>query len=736
MLKFAQKYSYGFFAPLLVAGLVWLLHEQPLFRRLENLTLDWRFSNFRFSNVVNSDPSLFLISIDQPSIDKYGGWPWPRNTHGDLLYLLESQGPKVVAFDILFTDRRDEKRDRFMAGSVRDDQANKFFAESLKKSGRVILAAQAQTGTVQTPRRGRIDDGQTKPVGKIIGDLLNVPGVNTSDDVLLPMPLLRYEARFGFTDTSPVRGNDTVRRAMPLVVRVGRQLFPSFVTQILLQQWDVDPSAVTVELGKAIHFPTPIGTRSVPINQRGEFLINYRPDLKIEQMPFGVLAQTIYDHNELNKPLPDNFPKLADRAVIVGVTVGGLMNQADTPFSGSTPPVLTYLQALVNIQHHDYLREAPLSQVMWGFLLISWATLLGLRRERILFTIGVPALTIVLFSIASVVVFNSQNLIIDFFWPMLGFTLLHTGSLVLNWMEQLYSKQQLRSVFSSYIAPSVLSQLLESPEGIRLGGVRKPVTILFSDIRGFTTISESMAEEALVAQLNEYFEKMVGSVNHHQGTLHKFIGDAVMAVWGDVVSHSPAEDAQRAVRSALEMCVLADELNARWRAAGKPPFNIGIGLNYGEVVVGNIGATQRREFTVIGDAVNLASRLEGLTKHYKSRVLIGESLVPMLADVFILRPVGNMIVKGKTKSVRVYAVLAERGTPAAANWPADWLARYEDAYKAFLNRDFTDAEKKLAACLKEIPDDFLSSVYAKASRDFINNPPPADWDATVEMKEK
>jgi adenylate cyclase len=735
MSSLLKKFLYGFLAPLVVAVLVGLLHDQEFFQRLEKLTLDWRFNNFRTAG-ENSDPNLFLVAIDQPSIDKYGGWPWPRNTHGDLLYLLETTNPRIVAFDILFTDRRDEKRDRYLAGSVRDDQANKYFAESLKKSGRVILGAQAQTGTPQAARRGRIDDGQTQPLGNVVGDVFDVPGVNRVDDILLPMALLRYEAHFGFTDTAPSQGSDTVRRTTPLVIRVGRQLYPSFVTQILLRQWDVDPATVTVELGKALHIPTSSGQRSIPINHRGEFLINYRPNLLVEQLPFSTLAQTLYDHTQLGKPLPEKFPNLKDRVVVVGVTVAGLMTLADTPISGATPPVLTHLQTLVNIHRNDFLHVVPLPWVLGGFLIASWATLLGLRRDRFLFTIGVPLITIAVFSIASLVAFNVHNLVIDYFWPVGAFVALHTGALVLNWMEQLYSKQQLRSVFSSYIAPNVLNQLLQSPDAIRLGGVRKPVTILFSDIRGFTTISETLPEDALVAQLNEYFEQMVGCVNQHQGTLHKFIGDAVMAVWGDVVPRSPVEDAQRAVRAALQMCSLADALNRRWLEQGKPLFHIGVGLNFGEVVVGNIGATQRREFTVIGDAVNLASRLETLTKHYRARVLVGESLVELLDDLFVLRSVGNMLLKGRTKTVRVYAVLGEFGTEAAAEWSPSWLLRYEEAYRAFLDRDFAGAETRFRDCLQQVPTDYLCEYYADLCRHYMDHPPPADWNASVEMKEK
>jgi len=736
MFALLKKFLYGFLAPLLVAGIVWLIHDEPFFQRLEKLTLDWRFNNFRSSPADNHDPGLFLAAIDQASIDKYGGWPWPRNTHGDLLYLLETQNPRVIAFDILFTDRRDEKRDRYLASSVREDQANKYFAESLKKSGRVVLAAQAQTGVEQTRRRGRIDDGQTRPLGTVAGEVMDIPGVNRTDDVLLPMALLRYEAHFGFTDTAPTQGGDPVRRTVPMAVRVGRQAYPSFITQILLRQWNIDPADVTLTLGRSIHFPTPEGGHSIPVNGRGEFLINYRPGLRVDQLPFSDLAQALYDHTQLGKPLPTGFPVLQGRSIIVGATVAGLMTQADTPLSTSIPPVLTHLQALINIRQGDFLRQAPLTWTLAGFLLASWATLLGLRRDRFLFTIGVPLITVAAFSIASIAAFNRANLIIDYFWPVGGFIALHIGALILNWMEQLYSKQQLRSVFASYIAPSVLNQLLQSPDAIRLGGIRKPVTILFSDIRGFTTISESIPEDALVSQLNEYFEQMVSAVNQHQGTLHKFIGDAIMAVWGDIVSQSPVEDAQRAVRAALDMGAKGDELNKRWLLEGKPLFHTGVGLNFGEVVVGNIGATQRREFTVIGDAVNTASRLEGLTKHYRARVLVGESLAGLLEDAFLLRTVGSMVVKGKTKAIRVFAVLGEMGSEEAAKWSPSWLIRYEDAFRAFIERDFAGAEKRFRACLEQVPGDYLCDFYAEASARYAAQPPAEDWTGAVEMKEK
>ncbi|NJK92852.1 MAG: DUF309 domain-containing protein [Blastochloris sp.] len=235
-----------------------------------------------------------------------------------------------------------------------------------------------------------------------------------------------------------------------------------------------------------------------------------------------------------------------------------------------------------------------------------------------------------------------------------------------------------------------MNQLLKGEENIKLGGVRKPVTILFSDIRGFTSISEALGEEELVVQLNQYFEQMVECVNRYQGTLHKYIGDAVMAVWGDVVSSSPRDDARNAVRCSLAMREQLALLNQRWKSEGRPPFQIGIGLNHGNVLVGNIGATQRREFTVIGDAVNLASRLEGVTKQFHTDFVVGETVQQFLKGEFLVRSVGVLVVKGKTQPVRAYEVLEAFDNPKRL-WEEHWVSLYEEAFNARLTRDFDKA---------------------------------------------
>ena len=277
-----------------------------------------------------------------------------------------------------------------------------------------------------------------------------------------------------------------------------------------------------------------------------------------------------------------------------------------------------------------------------------------------------------------------------------------------------------------------MEHVLENPDDLTLGGERKPVTILFSDIRGFTTLSETMDEEEIIAQLNEYLTEMVECVNHHGGTLHKFIGDAVMAVWGDVISKGPEEDARRALRAALEMRPTLAKLNEKWRAEGRPPFKIGIGLNQGEVIVGNIGAPQRMEFTVIGDVVNAASRIEGQTKEWHADIAVGENVKALAGDGFHFRTLGLIRLAGKRNALRMYAVVEE--VEAGRALP-DVAVIYEAAFTDYVAGDFNNAATGFEEVLRIEPDNYCASLYAERCRLHQETPPTETWDA-VHISEK
>jgi adenylate cyclase len=266
-----------------------------------------------------------------------------------------------------------------------------------------------------------------------------------------------------------------------------------------------------------------------------------------------------------------------------------------------------------------------------------------------------------------------------------------------------------------------------------LVGVRKPVTILFSDVRGFTSMTEGADPTLLVLQLNEYFKEMVRIVFVQHGSLDKFIGDAVMALWGSITTQGVEKDAQHAVASALAMKKALAQLNVNWQQRGMKELAFGIGINHGDVIVGNLGSEEKMEVSVIGDAVNLASRLEALTKEYRLDLLVGEAMVPLVQNRFVLRTVGSVQVKGKTIPVRIFTVMADK---EAGERPPAWLPRYEEGIKLYRQRQFAEAEEIFLECVRAAPDDHLSKVYLDECRDLIAHPPGLDWNTVVVMKSK
>lgn len=723
--EFLKEHAYGIAAPLLLLMLFTFFLELPALQQFENLTVDWRFST-READETDESPEILLVAIDQQSIDRFKSWPWSRSVHGNFLFLMSeladrNEAPAVIGYDVLFVDKSEERVDKFLT-----DGATEF--------GDVIFGAFAVDAEVRNERDGELAMGMTKIIQNVDGDVFNVPGSADKDTVLVPLPLLRFHAEYGFTDTAPA-SSDKVRRTMPMVNRVEEDIYPSFVTQIYSVHKGVQREDIEVRLGEYMIFPTLGDVLKVPINSRGEMRINYKSGLEFEVVSFEKLAQTAYDYLQGGKEWPEDVPKVAGRIVVVGATIDGIASLAQTPLDSETPPVYTHLYALNNLLKSDFIKTVPAFYEGLGFLVICWATLIGLRKKNMFLTFGVPIAFILLFVLTVFSVFYSYSLQLQMFWPVIGFSILHLGSFIIHWAEEFNSKQEIKSVFSSYIAPAVMDQLLEDPDNIRLGGTRKPVTVLFSDIRSFTSISESIGEEVLVRQLNEYFEEMVGCVNDYKGTLHKYIGDAIMAVWGDVVSKDVGEDALNAVRASVAMRQKLVMLNQRWEAEGRQVLKIGIGLNHGPVVVGNIGATQRMEFTVIGDAVNLASRLEGVTKQFRTDMVIGENVREFSQHEFLTRSVGNLVVKGKTKPVRVFEV-CDKLDAADSSWDKDWVYQYEEAFECFCDRQFEKAVTLFEDCLEKRPGDFCSEQYREASRGFIETAPPDDWNGVLVLTSK
>jgi adenylate cyclase len=303
-------------------------------------------------------------------------------------------------------------------------------------------------------------------------------------------------------------------------------------------------------------------------------------------------------------------------------------------------------------------------------------------------------------------------------------------------IRERHARRKLSSAFSAYLSPQLLSVISQRLDSTMMSGATKDVTILFSDLRGFTAMTGKTDSRALVAQLNEYFTEMVDCINRNDGSVHKFIGDAIMAAWGDITSAGAQQETIKSLRAGLAMGQALKKLNTLWESQGRAKLGMGIGINFGNVVVGDIGAPQRHEFTVIGDAVNVASRLEGANKLFGTEILVGESVHSLASEFFVFRELGLVKLAGKDKGAPLYELVAEIGRENESRYPADWLKVYHEAYRSLRSRRYDVAIRLFEACLREIPGDVACGTYLDTARGLADNPPPADWVPVLEALSK
>jgi adenylate cyclase len=389
-----------------------------------------------------------------------------------------------------------------------------------------------------------------------------------------------------------------------------------------------------------------------------------------------------------------------------------------------------------NILKEDYLHSLPPGLFWLCFSLAVWASLLLLHGRSLTLCLLVPAALLAIYVAGAFLLFEKQSLQLELVAPCLALVSVHIGNIAQLVLQERQKRQELRRTFSAYVSAGVIDAIYRNQSSLQLGGAQKEVAVLFTDIRGFTSMTESMESQELVAQLNQYFTHMVEGINRHHGSLHKFIGDAIMAVWGDISYSGPAVDAGEALRAGLFLSRESARLNRLWQSEGKPVFRTGIGINHGKVILGNIGAPQRMEFTVIGDAVNLASRLEGLTKRFGCPLITGESVYELCFERFAFRPLGKIRATGKQHPVQVYQPLYELGREEESPFAASWLKLYQEAFNRFSERRYDLAIRLFEACLQEYPNDATSRLILETARELQENPPPASWDGAFEFEGK
>ena len=463
--------------------------------------------------------------------------------------------------------------------------------------------------------------------------------------------------------------------------------------------------------------------KRIPVDAKGRLLLNYYgPD---GTFPNISIADII--NNKVTQ-------KLEGKIVLFGVTATGTFDQRVTPFDPISPGVEIHATALENILHDDYLVRPWWATVLELTILLAIALIVGGIFARVPVLSGVPVMlaTVLAYHAFDYAMFRSGREVFSFV-PIAEVMVIYVAQTIYRYRTEEKDKGKIRKAFQLYLQPSVIEEMLKSNELPKLGGEKRVLTVLFSDIRGFTTISEKLTPEQLAKLINEYLTPMTSLVFEHGGTLDKYIGDALMAIFGAPITQP--DHALRCCRTAVHMMRELAKLQERWRLEGNnyPPIDVGIGINSGPMVVGNMGGNQRFDYTVLGDNVNLASRLEGTNKEYRSHIIISQSTYDMAKDEIACRELGAVRVKGKNEPVRIYELLDDK--PATGDLAA-MIALFNAGIGAFRAQQWDAARAKFNEVLATNPADGAALAYIDFVADYEKSPPGANWDGAYTMTHK
>jgi len=420
------------------------------------------------------------------------------------------------------------------------------------------------------------------------------------------------------------------------------------------------------------------------------------------------------------------------KVVFVGVTALGTFDQRVTPFSASGPGVYVHMSVAEDIASNRFLQHPSWLSLVEAALLLVVAIGLGLLLPRIRMGAQLAVLPLGMggYFGANLALFKHGTQLFTV-TPLLEIATVVFGVVVFQYFTTDKEKRQVRTAFQYYLTESVMTEMLKDPDKLKLGGEKKNLTVLFSDIRGFTTLSEMLEPGEVVRRLNEYLTPMTNLVFKTGGTLDKYMGDAIMAFWGAPVDQP--DHALRACETACAMLAELDVLRAAWKSRGEADIDIGIGLNSGNIHVGNMGSDNRFDYTVIGDDVNLGSRLEGTNKSYGTRVIIGENTYLQVKGKVVARELGGVMVKGKKKPVTIFE-LRRMGSPNAEEAAA--IAAFEHGLTAYRARDWDGAEGAFNEVLRAWPNDGPCEKYLEDIAEKRAHPPDAGWDGVYVMKTK
>ncbi len=675
-----------------------------------------------------------IVDIDEASLKALGQWPWPRTLLADLNTRLTRLGAAVIAYDIIFAEP-DRMSPSVAADSFRNlDAATREELRKLPDNDAVFAEAIRQSRVVLGESGHHLPDGAATPppVGfAMMGPdprrfLLSYPGLIGN------LPVLEQAAAGRGMLTMQPEPDGIVRR-VPMLMIAQDTLMPALTLDML---------RVVTRAGAFRVNSDPAGVRSVaipaldiPTDGHGQLWIHFAP----------------YDANRYvsaKDVLEGRVPpeRIARKLVLVGTSAVGLRDIKATPIDPAMSGVEVHAQVLESILSKSVLARSGyavgaelMTAVLFGLTIIALGPILGAAMM-----VGLGAVVSAAIVAGSWLLFAQQRMMIDATFPLLATFLIYLTLIFTNYFREQWQRRRIRTAFGQYLSPELVARLAQSHEALTLGGEDRNMSIMFSDVRGFTTISELYKDDpqGLTTLMNNFLTPLTNAIIENHGTIDKYIGDAVMAFWNAPLTDTDHE--VHACHAALEMLRRVEVLNEQREkdaaASGQRfiPIKIGIGINTGRCVVGNMGSDLRFNYSVLGDAVNLASRLEGQTKTYGVGIIIGSGTAKAVGDRFATLELDMITVKGKTEPETVYTVL---GAADVARSEAYLRLRevFGDMLTAYRNQDFDAAERMILRCREAVQPfglDRLVDIYTLRIAGFRKEAPPADWNGVFALDSK
>ncbi|MBI5643742.1 MAG: adenylate/guanylate cyclase domain-containing protein [Deltaproteobacteria bacterium] len=705
--------------------------------------MDLKAYDFHFKARGKTEPTgeVVIVAVDEKSIDRIGRWPWPRSSMAELVKKLNGYRPAVMAFDIVFSEPDESSGSHIIKGLRKklgdaDPKLNSLLnsLEAGSDNDRILAKALNETPSVlgyffYTGEEGYQAEGKDERDYMIPSRFATVRQLSDEDEhyellqasgVTENIPVIAGAAEnFGYFNIAP-DPDGTVRWAN-LAIRYRNEIYPHISIEAIRKYIDSPPLMLNVA-GYGVDSIS-MGEAQIPTDERGRLLINFRGG------PYTFQHYSAVDIIEGAVPAE----ALEGKIVLVGVTAIGVYDMRVTPFAGTFPGVEVLANTIDTILRGDYIHRPDWILIFDLLSILIPGVILSIVIPKVhaLYTALFACAIAALYIYANDYVFNHFSIWLTDSYPIFTILFVSAATTIFQFVSEEKKKREIREAFSHYVDRSIVNEIIKKPELLFLGGEEKTLTVFFSDVRGFTTITEKLKPQVLVKLMNDYLTPMTDIVLQNGGTVDKYMGDAIMAFWGAPLEQP--DHAVRACRASIEMIRKLNELQKFWDKEGIPRLMAGMGLSTGKAVVGNMGSSTRFDYTVMGDVVNLGSRLEGLNKEYGTNIIVAEPTYDSAKGEFTFRELDLVKVKGKNLPIRIYELMGDLKEGGDLK---ETIEVFEAGLKAYRAKAWSMAEEYFRNTLELRPADGPSKIFLARIPLLRASELPEDWDGVFVMKTK